>query len=50
MIRRRHHDHLGGAMLGIRQEVAAEPVILFLDEGIQIKVDFDRSRFVLKYA
>ena len=35
-------------MLGVRQEVAAEPVILFLDEGIQIKVDFDRSPFVLK--
>src|SRR5262249_891799 len=50
VIRGRDHDYLGGTMLGVRQEVAAELMILFLDVGIQVKVDSNRSPFVLKNA
>jgi hypothetical protein len=50
MISGRHHDDLGRPMLGVRQEMTPESMILFLDVGIQIKVDFDRARFVLKDA
>ena len=37
-------------MLGVGQEVTAEFMILFLNKGIQIKVDFDRPPFVFEHT
>src|SRR5262249_14989477 len=37
-------------MLGVRHQVTAEFMILFLNIGIQIKVDFNRLPFIFEYT
>ena len=50
MIRCRHHDHLDGSALGIRQKVKPKLLILFFDIRIQIKIDFNGLSFILENA
>jgi hypothetical protein len=50
MIRGRHHDYLGSTVLRVWEKMAPESMILFLNVGIQIKVDFDRSPFVFEHT